>query len=69
MSLEDGDDTVQRLPVTAALVETEIGTILLETGLSPELRDPDEAARFYGERPPEPAVPDPLEGSSSPRPP
>ena len=62
VSLEDGDETVQRLPVTAALVETEIGTILLETGLSPELRDPDEAARFYGERPPEPAVPDPLDG-------
>lgn len=61
LSLERGSDELIRLPVTAVLARSEVGWILLDTGLSPAMRDPDRAAGIYPRRPPEiPGDGDPL---------
>lgn len=64
VSLRDGGDELLRLPVIAVLAHDAAGWTLLDTGLSPTMRDPVRAGRIYRERPPElPGAGDPLLGA------
>lgn len=64
VSLRDGGDGLLRLPVTGVLAHDAAGWTLLDTGLSPTMRDPVRAGRIYRERPPElPGPGDPLLGA------
>jgi N-acyl homoserine lactone hydrolase len=61
LSLRDGGAELLRLPVIGVLVHDAAGWTLLDTGLSPTMRDPDRAAALYRSRNPEfPAAEDPL---------
>ncbi|MGX6446603.1 N-acyl homoserine lactonase family protein [Patulibacter sp. S7RM1-6] len=61
LSLEGGGDELLRLPVVAVLAHDAAGWTLLDTGLSPTMRDPARAAAVYPSRAPElPGRGDPL---------
>jgi glyoxylase-like metal-dependent hydrolase (beta-lactamase superfamily II) len=61
LSLRDGGDELLRLPVIGVLVHDSGGWTLLDTGLSPTMRDPSRAAAIYPTRGPEfPGAEDPL---------
>lgn len=53
VSLAGGGDELLRLPVIGVLAHDSAGWTLLDTGLSPTMRDPVRAGRVYRERPPE----------------
>jgi glyoxylase-like metal-dependent hydrolase (beta-lactamase superfamily II) len=53
LSLEGGGDELLRLPVIGALARGPGGWVLLDTGLSPTMRDPVLARRIYRSRAPE----------------
>lgn len=61
LSLQDGGDALLDEPMTGALVETDAGLVLLDTGPSPDLLDPPEALRgCYPDGLPRLRDPDPL---------
>jgi glyoxylase-like metal-dependent hydrolase (beta-lactamase superfamily II) len=61
LSLRDGGPELLRLPVIGVLVHDAGGWTLLDTGLSPTMRDPGRAAALYRSRSPEfPSPEDPL---------
>ncbi|MGE4428246.1 MAG: N-acyl homoserine lactonase family protein [Solirubrobacteraceae bacterium] len=61
LSLQDGGSEQLRLPVIAVLAHGPSGWTLLDTGLSPAMRDAERAGRIYPRLPPEfPGPEDPL---------